>query len=130
VELLDEVDKKMIANWASLDFVSRVVKVLEFWINNHSRDFRSDKQLLDNVTRMLKAVKERDGMDLIGKQMMALLTKKTHGPVTKRAREISKMLSTQGFYVEDTGHLLAVTKSIKIAQQLCLIEYGILFELF
>lgn len=130
VELLDEIHKKMTANWSSIDFVSRVVKVLEFWINNHSRDFRSDYTLLANVTMILKQVKERDGMELIGKQMQALLTKKTHGPVTKRAREISKMLSTsQSFYAEDTGHILAVTKSIKIAQQLCLIEYDIFYSI-
>lgn len=129
VELLNEIKRKMVANWETTDFITRVVKICEFWISNHSRDFRSDAQLLENMTNILKDVSKRNGMEQTGKQMLALLTKKTHGPVTKRAREISKMLSTQGFYVEDNGHILAVTKSSKIAQQLCLIEYDIFYSI-
>ena len=92
-----------------LIFVKRVVKVLEFWINNHSRDFRSDNKLLENVTQMLKDVKERDGMDLIGKQMLALLTKKVDNKKkTKRKQEENKK-KTKTKYINEQ---LIVNESI------------------
>ena len=83
--------------------------MLEFWINNHSRDFRSDNKLLENVTQMLKDVKERDGMDLIGKQMLALLTKKVDNKKkTKRKQEENKK-KTKTKYINEQ---LIVNESI------------------
>lgn len=128
VDLLEEINKKLVANWTNPDFVARAVKTLEFWVTNHSRDFRADKVLHDNTAHIFKEITAKPGMELLGKQMQSLLAKKAQGPVTKRQRGISRMLS-QGFFTEDNGQLLSVTKSTKVAQQLTLIEYDIYYAI-
>lgn len=128
VELVEEIRERLTANWINADFVKMAVKTIEFWITNHSRDFRADKVLLERTNQILKEIANKPGLEMAGKQLQSLLAKKAQGPVTKRQREISRMLS-QGFFTEDNGQLFSVTKSTKVVQQLCLIEYDIYYAI-